>query len=124
MATADILSTWLLRTWLVPPAFAVVVATFVHERACADRYNLLPELAGQPLAAYAIAAVYVAGHVWLAGAMLVTIQRAGRILPTPADVRRIWGARWWLPTAALGLAILDRVPAGFWARAARLAGLC
>jgi hypothetical protein len=124
MATAELLTTWLLRTWLVLPPFAVVVAAFIHERACADRYNLLPELAGAPLAAYALAAIYVGGHLWLGGAVLATIQRAGRLLPTPSDLRRIWGGWWWLPAAALVVVALDRVPPGLWFRAARLAGIC
>jgi hypothetical protein len=45
-------------------------------------------------------------------------------VPAPSDVRRIWGAWWWLPVATLALAAVDRVPAGIWSRAARLAGIC
>jgi hypothetical protein len=125
MPTADRLSGWLAASWFaVLPACGLVVAAFVRERACADAYALLPGIAARPAAAYAIATAYVAGHVWLAVAYLVTVVRAGRLVPGPVDVVRVWGVQWYRPISLLAVLVLEQVPAGVWRLVWRGLGLC
>jgi hypothetical protein len=122
---ADRTRVWLARTWFaVAPATALVVAAFARDRACADPYALLPAVAARPLAAYAVAAAYVAGHVWLAAAWLTTIAGAGRVVPRPADVRRVWTTQAYMPAALLAIVLLEQMPIGVWRLLARRLGLC
>jgi hypothetical protein len=125
MPIADHVRRWLLWSWFAAlPASALVVAAFVRERACADPYALLPAVAARPAAAYAVAAAYVGGHVWLAAAWLVTLDRSGRLVPGPGDVRRVWGTRWYAPASVLAVVALEQIPPGLWRAAGRWLGLC
>lgn len=125
MPLAERVRGWLIWSWFaVWPASALVVAAFIRERACADPYSLLPAIAARPTAAYAVAAAYVGGHVWLVAAYLVTLDWSAHLVPGPADVRRVWGARWYVPVSLLALVVLEQAPAGIWRVAGRWLGLC
>jgi hypothetical protein len=110
--------------WVLLPAFAALVLLFVRERACFDRYALLPAVGGTPRLAYLVSGVYVAAHVWVVCAYAVTVRATGELLPGPTAMARAWNDRW---TIALGFALVmgvEYVPAGIWEAAAHTLGLC
>jgi hypothetical protein len=116
---------WLLRTWwIVFFGFAAVVFVFVRERACYDRFDLLPSVATQPGLAWLLATFYLFAHCWLLTAYVVTAQRTGQLLPRFQQISAAWGSG--LPQLLLMLALfgLEYAPAGLWARLGRSTGLC
>ncbi len=110
--------------WVLLPAFAVLVLLFVRERACFDRFALLPAVGGTPRLAYLVSGGYVAAHVWIVCAYAVTVRATGELLPGPTAIAHAWDGRWRI---ALGFALvigLEYVPAGVWQAAAHALGLC
>ena len=75
---------WLMRAWWVLfPCFAALAIRLAIDRACAEPYNLLPALAGDPAWAWPLAIVYVLAHLWIAAAYLLTVSRTQALVPTP-----------------------------------------
>ena len=105
------------------PALAILVALFVRERACFDRYSLLPVTAAVPPAAYAVAALYLAAHVWIVAVYAVGVRRSGQLLPSFGALRAACGGSR-LPAAFLAVFGIEYVPARVWQVAAHALGLC
>jgi hypothetical protein len=105
-----LLRTFLDRTfWVVLAGFVVVVALFTRDRACADHLNLLPQAAGRPPLAWAIAVAYASAYAWLALALAFTVSETGSLVPRLHQVRAVWGGTWRL-ALLLALFVLDYLP--------------
>jgi hypothetical protein len=113
-ATRRLISSW----WVVFPATAIVVARLIGVRACGDAYNLLPSLTADPGWAWALAAVYVAGHVWFLCAYLVTSDASEAIAPGLRAIRTVWETHTWKLLLMTALLSLEYAPVGI----ARLIG--
>jgi hypothetical protein len=100
--------------WLVMPAFAALVLRLDVERACAAPYELLPEITTVPLFAWALSALYLAGHAWLGAAWLVTALHADRMLPPWRSVRAYWIGRTWAIWLTLAIFALEYAPIPVW----------
>ncbi len=87
-----------LSWWAVFPGFLLVVLGFIRDRACFDRYHLLPGVDTQPTLAWALAAAYVLGHCWLVAAYAYVVVQTGELLPGPRSMRPHIGPVW--PQAA------------------------
>jgi hypothetical protein len=77
--------------WIVFPPFALLVGRLTFERACADPYSLVQSLASRPAAAWPLALLYVAAHVWLIVVYLRTVARTDALWPSLAEFRAIQG---------------------------------
>jgi hypothetical protein len=122
---ADRAVVWLLRSWwIVFCGFAAVVLVFVRERACYDRFDLLPSVATQPSLAWLLATFYLFAHCWLLAAYVVTAKRTGQLVPGFGQIAATWGSG--LPQLLLMLALfgLEYAPAGLWTSLGRSTGLC
>jgi hypothetical protein len=110
--------------WVIWPLFTIVVLVFVRERACWDRYDLLPSVSRRPALAWMLATFYVLAHCWLAGAYVATARATGELLPSLKRVTQVWGRAWLqLPLGAIPFAI-EYAPAVLWASAAHWLRLC
>jgi hypothetical protein len=113
-----------LSWWLVMPGFLAVVIGFVRDRACFDRFHLLPGLDTDATLAWPLAATYVLGHCWLAAVYACAVAETGQLLPAPRELRRTLATLWPQTVAMLVVAALEYAPASMWSGLARVAGLC
>jgi hypothetical protein len=119
---ADDVRTWLQRSWwVIFPCFAVLVGRLAIERTCGNPNDLLPATAN-PAWAWPIAIVYVLGHVWIAGAYLLTANRSHRLVP-PASA---WTSEWGTSAATIVLMLVvvavECAPVGLWSFVGTSAG--
>jgi hypothetical protein len=116
---------WLtLSWWVIWPLFTMVVLVFVRERACWDRYDLVPSVSRRPALAWMLATFYVSAHCWLAGAYVATARTTGELLPPLKRVKQMWGGAWpQLPLVAIPFAI-EYAPAALWTSAAHWLHRC
>jgi hypothetical protein len=80
-------TTW----WIVCPSFTVLSLRLVAERACANRYDLLPGVTSNPGWAWPLALVYVAAHFWCLFSYLFTMELAGTLVPSLTVFKSVWG---------------------------------
>jgi hypothetical protein len=100
--------------WPILPSFAFVVFAFTRDRACFDRYHLLPGIDTQPALAWTVAAIYVLGHVWLVATYLSIVLHTGELLPRPKAALAAIGSKWWQVAAMLVVMAIEYAPAALW----------
>lgn len=82
---------WLVRAWwLIFPCFGALTVTLVIQRTCARPHQLLPSVTSDPALAWPVALLYLSAHLWMLAAYLLTVERAGSLLPTPQAIRAVW----------------------------------
>lgn len=113
-----------LSWWFLMPAFLAVVMGFVRDRACFDRFHLLPGIDTNAALAWPLATAYVLGHCWLAAAYASVVVETGQLLPGPRALRGTLRPVWLQTIAMLVIAALEYAPASMWSALARAAGLC
>jgi len=112
---------WLGTTWwLICPTFLLLVGAFIVERACFDRYLLLPGIGARPRLAWLVAGVYVGAHCWGLLLYCVTVRRTGELLPSPRRLVDQWPHKPYKVLLMLGLLALEYVPAALWVGLGRL----
>ena len=116
----DLTGGWPLETlttrtwWIVFPPFALLVGRLTFERACADPYGLLQPLTSWAAAAWPIAMLYVAAHVWLIIVYLWTVSRTDTLLPGPADLGAVHGPGVLQPLLMAIVLVVEYSPVSFW----------
>jgi hypothetical protein len=116
---------WLTWTWFgIFPLVVLIVGSFLVERACFDRYTLLPAIGTRPGAAYVVAAVYTLAHAWLVAAYAATVAHCRTVLPPLRCVRDLWHAEWFKALSMAAILALEYVPAGVWSHLAGTLGAC
>ena len=110
--------------WGICPVFAVLVVGFVRDRACFDRFHLLPGVETQTPLAWILAAAYVLGHCWLAAAYACAAVASDSPIPAPRELVAALSHAPMHVVAMVILIVLEYSPAGVWAHLARLAGAC
>jgi hypothetical protein len=113
-----------LTWWPICPSFAFVVLAFTRDRACFDRYHLLPGIDTQPALAWLVAAIYVIGHAWLIAAFVSVVLETGELLPRPRAAVAALGSTRWKVAAMVVVMAIEYAPADLWRLLARSAGLC
>jgi hypothetical protein len=117
---------WWVRVawWPIFLGFAAVIAGFTRDRACFDRYHLLPGLDLQPGLAWTVATIYVLGHCWLAAVYVCLVVQTGEVVPGWRAARTAIGVAWWQVAPMLALVVLEYAPSALWREIAAAAGLC
>jgi hypothetical protein len=113
-----------LAWWPIFLALLLVVAGFTRDRACFDRYHLLPGLDRHPVLAWMVAMTYVLGHCWLAAVYVCTVVQTGEVVPRWRAARAASGVAWWQVVPMLALVVLEYAPSALWKQIALSAGLC
>lgn len=110
--------------WAVFPGFLLVVLGFIRDRACFNRYHLLPGIDTQPTLAWALAAAYVLGHCWMVAAYLHLAVQTGELIPGPRSLRPpVWPV--WPQAASMMMVLaLEYAPARIWTALAGVTGAC
>ncbi len=115
-----------LTWWAICPPFTLLVARFSYERGCLDPYELLRPVMQRQVGALLVASVYVAAHVWLITAVILTARARDATLPwTPMRIlRSAWDREWWrVVTMAVVLAV-EQFPRVVWAWIYHAIGVC
>jgi hypothetical protein len=101
--------------WGVCPPCALLVARFSYERGCLDPYELLRPVMLHQTGALLVAAVYVAAHVWLLTAAILTARARDPRLPWTNALRTAWGSDRWKVIAMAVVIAVEQVPRAAWA---------
>jgi hypothetical protein len=113
-----------LTWWAICPSSALLVARFSYERGCLDPYELLRPVMQHQTGALLVASVYVAAHVWLITAAILTARARDSAVSWSNVLATVWGTnRWQVVTMAVVLAI-DQVPRAVWTWVFRAIGIC
>lgn len=106
---------WLSHLWWpMWPCFASLAGALAVERVCGQPYRLLPGATSQPALAWPLALLYLAAHLWLLAAYVITVQRSDSLLPDRRMVRAVWGrtaVKIWLMVAAFAI---EYLPISIW----------
>lgn len=100
--------------WLVCPAFAALVMRLTFERACADPYNLLPQVMSRPMLAMPVALLYVSAHVWVVAVYLQAATAAGTLWPLRNGSEAILWRERWKAIALVALLAIEYAPVSLW----------
>ena len=106
--------------WAICPAFLLIVGAFIVERACFDRYALLPGIGTRPTLAWLVAGVYVGAHFWALLLYCITVRQTGELLPSPRRLVDQWPHERYKVLLMLALLALEYVPAAAWVGLRRL----
>jgi hypothetical protein len=106
------------------PAFLLVVAALTRDRACFDRYHLLPMIETRTVPAWAVAAIYTAGHAWLICSYGCVITLTGTLLPSLQEAKAAIGRSWPKIATMLVVFLIEYAPAALWKEVAQLLGAC
>jgi hypothetical protein len=93
-----------LTWWAICPPCALLVARFSYERGCLDPYELLRPFMQRQTGALLVASVYVAAHVWLVAAVILTVRG-----------RDTWKDQRWKVIAMAVVIAVEQVPRAVWA---------
>jgi hypothetical protein len=111
---------WLLLAWFaIFPAFTLLVARTLYERAVLRLPELWPWLKQRPTAAFLAGAIYVSAHWWCLAWYLLAVRRTQRPVPTMAQL--VDECRPYLPIVIAMLLILaiEYSPITIWRLLAR-----
>jgi hypothetical protein len=113
-----------LTWWVIGPPCALLVARFSYERGCLDAYELLRPVMLRQTGALLVAAVYVAAHVWLIAAAVLTARARDAALPWTSALRAAWGHDQWKVVAMAVVLAIEQVPRAVWAWIYHAIGIC
>jgi hypothetical protein len=113
-----------LTWWAIGPPCALLVARFSYERGCLDPYELLRPIMLRQTGALLVAGVYVAAHVWLITAAILTARARDAALPWTSALRTAWGPDLWKVVAMAVVLAVEQVPRAVWAWIYRAVGVC
>ncbi len=115
---ALLLATW----WILWPPFAALIVRLAMERACANPYDLLPAITSNPTWVSLLAALYVAPHLWLVAAYVVTVQMCDDLLPGPRALMAVWRTGWVRLALMAALFAVEYAPMPVWRFLGRVVG--
>ncbi len=100
--------------WVIFPCVTALVMALTGDRMCGNASDVLPALASNPGLAWPVALVYVLAHVWIVAAYLLTIDRAGEVLPPLRDFRAHWGGGATKAVLMAAALIVEHSPTSMW----------
>jgi hypothetical protein len=108
--------------WPLWPAFTAMVGALTIDRACRATFDLLPGASSSPVLATPLAAVYVAAHLWLGAAIVLTTTGSGDLAPSLPAIRRVWTRDTVKLILMAAVFVVDYAPMSLWRVIGGLAG--
>jgi hypothetical protein len=110
--------------WPIFLTFLLVIAGFTRDRACFDRFHLLPGFDRHQTLASIIVLIYVLGHGWLVAVYACLVAQTGEVVPRWRTARAAIGVAWWQGALMLALLAIEYAPGVLWRQIAQAADLC